>query len=171
MQQATGNTEDGQYEMASIDGSCSAKEAGFDMQPPGGNTDTDIRHVEKDYQGGAYEVIANTKNALQKEETNLAGRGPEADGSLAAIILATQRQMILFHRKLFLMALLLVVFFLVAVASLVLALTLMISGQSFSSIQPTSSPGLSVRSLPCGRSSLRICGDCVREIVVFLLHY
>ena len=171
MQQATGNTEDGQYEMASIDGPCSAKEAGFDMQPPGSKSEADIRHVENDYQGGAYEVIANTENALQKEETNLSGRGPETDESLAAITLATQQQIILFRQKMFLMALFLVMFFLIAVASLVLSLTPMISGQSFSSIQPTSSPGLSVRPLSCGRSSLRICGDCVREIVALLLHY
>ena len=128
--------------MASVDNNDSVMEASFEVQPPGKGSDIEIPQVEMDCQGGVYKVIANTNSSGLKLESKPGERGHEAVyESLIARTLATQQQLLLFRRMMYLISLVLVIALLTAAASLGLTVVIMMSGKTLSLSQPTSAPG------------------------------
>lgn len=102
----------------------------------------EIRQIDMSYDGGVYEVIANNSKALPQDRKLRAGGDPREAvyDTLDTIPQATQQQMDLFRRMMYLMTVLLLIVFLTAAASLALTVMMLISGNTLSLHQPTSSP-------------------------------
>ncbi|KAJ7370661.1 hypothetical protein OS493_030775 [Desmophyllum pertusum] len=102
----------------------------------------EIRQIDMSYDGGVYEVIANNSKALPQDRKLPARRDPREAvyDTLDTITQATQQQMDLFRRMMYLMTVLLLIVFLTAAASLALTVMMLISGNTLSLHQPTSSP-------------------------------
>ena len=148
MQRSTktqGNTE---YEMSSIDSKNYFKGSGMAMQSSGkGSSEKSdaekgaFREAEVDHEGGVQDVIANEERNLPngKKKSEPASVQEAVYDSVATITQAMHQQMALFRRMMYLMSVLLLIGFLTAAASVVLAA--LTSGKIFSWNQPTSSPG------------------------------
>ena len=102
----------------------------------------EIRQFDMSYDGGVYEVIANS-NALPQDEKPLSGSDrPDAlYDALNSITQATQQQMDLNRRMMYFITVLLFIVFLTAATSLALTVQMLMSENSSISNQPTSSPG------------------------------
>ena len=103
----------------------------------------EIRHLDINYDGGVYDVIANdSKSAPQCAKLGPRGEHREAVfDSLNIMTQANQQQMDLFRRMMYLMTLLLVIVFLTAAASLALTIMMMMSGKTSTLNEPTPAPG------------------------------
>lgn len=104
----------------------------------------EIRHLDINYDGGVYDVIGNDrKNAPQHAKQGSWGEHHDAAvyDSLTIMTHATQQQMDLFRRMMYLMTLLLVIVFLTAAASLALTVMMMMSRKTSTLNEPTPSPG------------------------------
>lgn len=104
----------------------------------------EIRHLDINYDGGVYDVIGNDrKNAPQhaKQVSWEEHHDAAVYDSLNIMTHATQQQMDLFRRMMYLMTLLLVIVFLTAAASLALTVMMMISRKTSTLNEPTPSPG------------------------------
>lgn len=104
----------------------------------------EIRHLDINYDGGVYDVIGNDrKNAPQHAKQGSWGEHHDAAvyDSLNIMTHATQQQMDLFRRMMYLMTLLLVIVFLTAAASLALTVMVMMSRKTSTLNEPTPSPG------------------------------
>ena len=164
MQRAGKMQESPRYEMTSVDGnplwrnvtteSITSGKGTNSPKPktkPGSGEQThrekivEIRHCDMNHDGGVYEVIANnSKGAPQdgKERQRTGGEsGDVVFDSLNIMTQATQQQMDLFRRMMYLITMLLVIVFLIAAASLALTVMIMMSGNTLRWNQPTSSPG------------------------------
>lgn len=100
----------------------------------------EISHLDMNYDGGVYEVIANDKDKQWEAQKPSAGdhRDTVYD-SLNVISQTSQLQIDLFRRMMYLMTLLLVIVFLTTAASLALTAIITMSEKTFS--QPTPAPG------------------------------
>ena len=104
-----------------------------------------FQQMELEYQGGGYEVIANENpnlpNKKKKPERDVSI--PEAlyDSVLATMTKAMHQQIDLFRRKIYCLAVILFMVFLIAAASLLLAVFLT-TGKFLNSNQPTALPGM-----------------------------
>lgn len=107
----------------------------------------EIRQFDMSYDGGVYEVIANTDaKTLPKDRQPRFGndhRDAMYD-TLNTITQATQQQMDLFRRMMYFMTVLLLIVFLTATSSLILTVMILMSENTLSSNQPTISPGMSL---------------------------
>jgi len=117
----------------------------------------EIRQFDMSYDGGVYEVIANTDaKTLPKDRQPRFGndhRDAMYD-TLNTITQATQQQMDLFRRMMYFMMVLLLIVFLTATSSLILTVMILMSENTLSSNQPTLSPETT------GSTSSR-CGESV----------
>ena len=107
----------------------------------------EIRQFDMSYDGGVYEVIANTDaKTLPKDRQRRFGndhRDAMYD-TLNTLTQATQQQMDLFRRMMYFMTVLLLIVFLTATSSLILTVMILMSENTLSSNQPTLSPGMSL---------------------------
>lgn len=116
----------------------------------GGQTElekiVEIRQFDMSYDGGVYEVIANTDKTLPHDrEPEFGNDRPDAMyDTLNTITQATQQQMDLFRRMMYFMTVLLLIVFLTATSSLILTVMMLMSDNTLSLNQPTSSPGMSL---------------------------
>ena len=117
----------------------------------GGQTElekiVEIRQFDMSYDGGVYEVIANTEQTLPIHDRKPQFRDDHRDAmydTLNTITQATQQQMDLFRRMMYFMTVLLLIVFLTATSSLILTVMMLMSDNTLSSNQPTSSPGMSL---------------------------
>ena len=104
----------------------------------------EIRHLDINYDGGVYDVIgSDRKSAPQHAKQGSWGEHSDAAvyDSLNIMTHATQQQMDLFRRMMYLMTLLLVIVFLTAAASLALTVMMMMSRKTSTLNEPTPSPG------------------------------
>ena len=107
----------------------------------------EIRQFDMSYDGGVYEVIANTEaKTLPKDRQPRFGndhRDAMYD-TLNTITHATQQQMDLFRRMMYFMTVLLLIVFLTATSSLIMTVMMLMSDNTLSSNQPTLPPGMYV---------------------------
>ena len=103
----------------------------------------EIHQFDMNYDGRVYEVIANNgKDLPQGKKLPSRGDHPEAMyEALNTITQATQQQMDLFRRMMYLMTVLMLIVFLTAATSLALTIMMVMSGNTLNSNQPTSPPG------------------------------
>ena len=105
----------------------------------------EIRQLDMNFDGGDYDVIANDSKGFSQGGNQKQKPGGERHDavydSLSVMTQASQQQMDLFRRMMYLMTLLLVIVFLTAAASLALTVMIMMSEKSFSLNQPTPTPG------------------------------
>jgi len=118
----------------------------------------EIRQFDMSYDGGVYEVISNSdaKTLPQDREPRFGNNHRDAMyDTLNTITQATQQQMDLFRRMMYLMTVLLLIVFLTATSGLILTVMMLMSDNTLSSNQPTSSPETKgSTSTRCGESTL-----------------
>jgi len=164
MQQPGNIQESPRYEMVPFDGNplwrdvrAESKTSGNETRSPkpkpkpvsGGNNErekiVEIRQLDMNFDGGVYDVIANDSKGFSQGGNQKQKPGGERHDavydSLSVMAQASQQQMDLFRRMMYLMTLLLVIVFLTAAASLALTVMIMMSEKSFSLNQPTPTPG------------------------------
>lgn len=164
MQQPVKITENPRYEMASFGetprfgkkdihtdskatGRANQKRAKSTATDNGGKKDmekiVEIHQLDMNYDGGVYEVIANHGKELPQGR-KLPSRGGHPDAmyeALNTITQATQQQMDLFRRMMYLMTVLMFIVFLTAATSLTLTIMMVMSGNTSNLNKPTSPPG------------------------------
>ena len=107
----------------------------------------DIRQFDLSYDGGVYEVIANTDSKALPQDRQPGFENDHRDAlydTLNTITQATQQQMDLVRRMMYFMIVLLLIVFLTATSSLILTVMMLMSENTLSSNQPTLSPGMSL---------------------------
>ena len=105
----------------------------------------DIRQFDLSYDGGVYEVIANTDSKALPQDRQPGFENDHRDAlydTLNTITQATQQQMDLVRRMMYFMMVLLLIVFLTATSSLILTVMMLMSENTLSSNQPTLSPGM-----------------------------
>lgn len=149
MQRSPETHDNPQYEMTSIAGAHLLKGTPVEMQSSG-NASGETKDAEKTAEfrpeetgcdAGVDEIIAiENKYLPNREKKPEVYRAEAVYDSVATMTKAMHQQMDLFRRLMYLMTVLLLIVFLIAVSTPVLAV-LMTTGKTFNSDQPTSPPG------------------------------
>ena len=108
----------------------------------------EIHQFDMSYDGGMYDVIANTDDKTLPQDRQPPFGNGHRDAmydTLNTVTQATQQQMELFRRMMYFMTVLLLIVFLTATSSLILTVVMLLSpDNTLSSNQPTFSPGMSL---------------------------